>query len=369
MLKGAAAAISVGFLLAGYYFYLRDSFAGRTKPHPYHWLVSTFLSAIVFALLFKSGAGLASIPVFLTIFTSFALFLIAIKTRATPITRIDTVCFVLAIVSIAAWLVADNPAAAIVLVTAADVLAFMPTVRKSFHRPYEESMALYVLCTFRFVFGVVALSTFSFVTVFELIVWIFGNGLFALFLWFRRRSTEMHARAYRGRIVIREFGGDQSEMKEIADLHLSIRRWQEANGQNSFSNINESQNDLLNIDSYYIQPGGTFLVARETNGEVAGFVGLRPIGAGDLQLKRMAVVPRFQQNGIGTRLCCEAIEWAKQNSVSRVTLLTNVGEHAKAIYEASGFTVTGFVAKSQDYQMTLSLVATDGHHPLVSEAG
>jgi len=58
---------------------------------------------------------------------------------------------------------------------------------------------------------------------------------------------------------------------EAAALHLEIRRWQEAIGQNRFADIYDSQPDLRDVLGYYVTPGGNFWFATTGTGELAGF--------------------------------------------------------------------------------------------------
>jgi len=53
---------------------------------------------------------------------------------------------------------------------------------------------------------------------------------------------------------------------EVAALHLEIRRWQEATGQNQFADIYDSQPDLRDALGYYVTPGGNFWFATTSTG-------------------------------------------------------------------------------------------------------
>ena len=67
---------------------------------------------------------------------------------------------------------------------------------------------------------------------------------------------------------------------EVAALHLEIRRWQEAIGQNRFADIYDSQPDLRDALGYYVTPRGNFLVCHDRYRRLAGFVGLKNAGDG-----------------------------------------------------------------------------------------
>jgi GNAT superfamily N-acetyltransferase len=143
---------------------------------------------------------------------------------------------------------------------------------------------------------------------------------------------------------------------DIAQTHLSIRRWQEAVGQNSFSNIYESQADLMGLETYYIEPGGNFFVARDIATQRAiGFVGLRNDGEGIGKIKRLAVEPPYQRKGIGRALTSKVIDWATSNDFSKLTLQTHYFENAAPLYEEFGFTIEGFDRDRFDCLMELEL--------------
>lgn len=142
---------------------------------------------------------------------------------------------------------------------------------------------------------------------------------------------------------------------DIALIHLSVRNWQEKVGQNTFSNILESQADLNKIERYYIDPGGNFFVARNPQKKILGFIGLRNDGNGKGVIKRLSVRPDYQRQGIGKALVGNALDWARQNGFTKISLHTNIGEKARSIYEKFGFKVVGFVEEHEDWTMELNL--------------
>ena len=76
----------------------------------------------------------------------------------------------------------------------------------------------------------------------------------------------------------------------IAGIHLGIRRQQEIDGQNSFSNIESTQEELSDIKRSYLDRGGNFFVAQDsTDQRVLGFVGIMP----DEEDKTLGAIKRF----------------------------------------------------------------------------
>lgn len=138
-------------------------------------------------------------------------------------------------------------------------------------------------------------------------------------------------------------------------MHLAIREWQVMTGQNTFSNLLDSQADLGSIDKYYIAPGGNFFIAKDAYANTVGFIGLRNGGEGCGVMKRLATAPEHQRKGVGRAVVAATMSWAKAQGFTQLTLHTNIGENARPLYEQFGFTVEGFVPKSQDWFMVCNL--------------
>lgn len=59
------------------------------------------------------------------------------------ITRFDTITFIIALSIIPLWLWAKQDMLAMLLAISLDAMSFLPTVRKSFHKPREENLLPY----------------------------------------------------------------------------------------------------------------------------------------------------------------------------------------------------------------------------------
>jgi hypothetical protein len=80
------------------------------------------------------------------------------------ITRLDTALLVLAILAIAPWLLTDDPTLSVVLAVGIDLLAFMPTLRKTWARPRSEPWLIYAINLLRHGSALLALEAYSLVT-------------------------------------------------------------------------------------------------------------------------------------------------------------------------------------------------------------
>ena len=159
------------------------------------------------------------------------------------------------------------------------------------------------------------------------------------------------------KIIIEPFNGDQLVADTIAAQHLAVRLQQRQDGENQFrTNIYDSQSDLRSIDAYYVEPGGNFFTARDvTVNAIAGFVGIRTEDRAEGRIKRMAVLPEYRRQHIGTRLMETAVRWATESGFKKLSLATGEDENAIHIYKAVGFEVVGYDAAHADHLMAMEL--------------
>jgi hypothetical protein len=149
----------IGFI--GYVPYFRNIFKGKTKPHVFSWLVWGILTGIAFVAQVVEKAGPGS---WVTGFTAIICLIIAglaYSRGERDITRIDWACFIAAIFGIVLWVLTDNALLAVIIVTITDALAYIPTFRKTYYKPYEETLIEYALGSLKFVIGFAALESFA----------------------------------------------------------------------------------------------------------------------------------------------------------------------------------------------------------------
>lgn len=187
-LKHILGIIAVLLTFAAYGPYVKDILRGKTKPHVFSWLVWGFVTLIVFVLQFVGGAGIGSFVTLSAAIMCVVVFLLGLRMKGKKdITSSDTVFLVLAFCSLSIWLVAKQPTLSVLLATITDLLGFAPTVRKSWHNPYTETLSFYIINTVRFILAALSLQTYSVVTALYPIVWFVANGLFAVMLVLRRQ--------------------------------------------------------------------------------------------------------------------------------------------------------------------------------------
>lgn len=185
-MKETIGLIAVILTFVGYIPYIKDTIKGNTTPHVYTWFMWALVPSIVFAIQLSSDAGPGAFASLAAAIVCFIIFLLGLRNGEKNISRMDTGFFVLSFVALCMWLFAKEPIISVVLVLSIDMLGFVPTIRKSWRKPYEETLVSYEISTIRFLCALFALDRYTIVTALYPLTWVVANGLFCVYLIYRR---------------------------------------------------------------------------------------------------------------------------------------------------------------------------------------
>lgn len=189
-LKTIVSIIAILLTFIGYGPYVRDTLSNKTTPHIYTWFIWGLVTAIAYGLQVTGGAGVGSWVTLFVAIVSFFIFSIGLKNGKKDITLSDTIFFILAFIALALWLIAKQPVLSVILTSSIDLLGFVPTIRKSWHKPHSETLFSYELNTFRHGLSLFALQHYSIVTWLYPGTWTIANGLFSIMLILRRKRLK-----------------------------------------------------------------------------------------------------------------------------------------------------------------------------------
>jgi len=181
------ASIGIGVAFIGYIPYFRGMFAGRTKPHAFSWLIWTILVSIAFAAQLSESGGAGSWVTGSSALLCFLVFLFAFVKGDRKFVLFDWMSLFLAFCAIALWVITNDPTFSIILVVVSDALGFLPSFRKAYLLPHEETASLYAFASIKFFLSLISLERFVLAT------WLFPaylmvtNALFVVYLLWRRR--------------------------------------------------------------------------------------------------------------------------------------------------------------------------------------
>ncbi len=99
--------------------------------------------------------------------------------------------------------------------------------------------------------------------------------------------------------------------------------------------------DLADIEANYTKRGGVFEVIEDAEGNLLGTIGLYPLDAETVELRKMYFAPKLRGRGVGRLMLERMIEKARALGFKRIYLETaSVLKEAVALYEKYGFQPT-----------------------------
>ncbi len=182
---GASATI-IGFV--GVAIYITSILRGQTKPHFYTHFVWFILSAIALSGQFHDKAGPGAWASTLTTLACLTTALLALKWGEKNITRGDKIALFASLAAIVPWLLMKDPLVSVIMVTTIELVAFYPTVRKSWHKPQQENMTAYALGSAKLGLSLLALENVTWNTALYPGVNFFLNTAFIVMCLVRRRT-------------------------------------------------------------------------------------------------------------------------------------------------------------------------------------
>ena len=187
MMKQIVGIVAVILAIVAYVPYFRDIIKGKTKPHVYTWFVWGVVTSIIFALQVRGGGDWGVYVTLSAAVLSFVVFALGLRNGNKDIKKIDTAFLLIALIALGLWLFAQQPVVSVVLLVTIDMLGFAPTIRKSWNRPFDETLFTWSLNGFRHGLSILALGHYNILTLLYPLAWTVANILFSTLLIVRRK--------------------------------------------------------------------------------------------------------------------------------------------------------------------------------------
>lgn len=190
-LKTIFTTVSLASGIAIFVFYYISIFKKEAKPHLFSWTTWGILTGIGFVASLSEGGGEGAWIFALESILCLSVAGFALFRGEKNITRVDWVFFISAIVTMFVYVLTKNAVLSVFLAAIIDILGFLPTFRKSYLKPYNESVSSFSFSFLSYLFSLGALQTYSFVTIFYPVTLVITNGVFVLFLIIRRKAIKL----------------------------------------------------------------------------------------------------------------------------------------------------------------------------------
>lgn len=188
----------IGFVAAligiyAFYPYLRDIFRRKTRPHIFTWGIWGLLMGIGFFAQLSEGAGPGAWVTGVFTVLNFLIVILALKYGEKDFTRSDWVMLAVALLAIPLWVLTKNPLWSVILISVIDVVAFLPTFRKSWSKPHEETLETFVWVSLSFFMSFWALEAVNLTTTLYPATLLGINIVFITLSLIRRRQIQSAA--------------------------------------------------------------------------------------------------------------------------------------------------------------------------------
>ncbi|HCM84165.1 MAG TPA: hypothetical protein DIS76_06325 [Rhodospirillaceae bacterium] len=137
--------VAIVFLAIAYFTYIRSLWRGESKPHFFTWVIWTITTSITLATQLAEHAGPGAWTTMISLVLLVGITIYAFFRGEKNFTHGDWVSLIAAAAALVVWYFTDEAGYAAVIVTTIDCLAYYPTFRKTWSRPYEENITSYVV--------------------------------------------------------------------------------------------------------------------------------------------------------------------------------------------------------------------------------
>lgn len=189
-MKEVFAVVATILAIIGNTSYLKDVWRGRVQPHPYTWFVWSIVSMTTFFGGLAKGAGIGALPTGVAEGFTVIIFLFSLKYlfqgKAGHIRMIDNYFLAICLLGLIPWAITKDPTISVVIVVLIDIVAFIPTLRKTWAHPRSEQPLLYEMNVARHILTLFSLQSYNVATTFHSIAMICINSIMTLFIKHRK---------------------------------------------------------------------------------------------------------------------------------------------------------------------------------------
>jgi hypothetical protein len=169
--------------------YIRDVLRNKIQPHPFTWLVWSIVSCIIFFGALAKGGGLGTIPILASEIFTVAIFILSLKHGFKNVKKVDVLFLAIALLGLIPWYLTKDPTVSVIIAVSIDLVAFIPTLRKTYLQPKTENYILYLMNVLRHILIMFSLDAYNIATTLHSIVMIVLNTVMTYFITIRGKRS------------------------------------------------------------------------------------------------------------------------------------------------------------------------------------
>jgi hypothetical protein len=142
--------------------YIITTLQGKTKPNRATWWVWGINGSVLCLGNLAAGADYTMLPLICAVVAQLCVAILSIKHGEGGWNPFDRRCLIASGISFILWQILNYDIIAIILPLLIDILAALPTLKKSYYNPETEDLLTYILYAVGGVFTVLAIQNWSF---------------------------------------------------------------------------------------------------------------------------------------------------------------------------------------------------------------
>jgi hypothetical protein len=176
--------------------YMLNAVFGDGRPVFVTWLLLGIITLLVVRRDMQDGVSFAALyPLFGAGVMNVMNCLAGIRKASFRPTKWDVLCALVVVLAIVKWQTSDDALMTVVYLTIASVVAYLPTWLSAWSHPEHETFRTYPRNTVRYALITGAVYPYTLATVLYSGTWIAVNGLFALYLLWRKAAVQTRKEA------------------------------------------------------------------------------------------------------------------------------------------------------------------------------
>lgn len=170
--------------------YLMDAYHKRVRPHPYTWMVWVIVSSITLFGQIDKGAGIGALPAGVALCFTVIIFLYSLQYGFKYVRKTDKYFLIAALLGLIPWFLTKDPTWSVVIAVSIDLVAFYPTIKKTWKNPSTETAPLYGANVVRHILTLFSLQAYNIATTLHSIAMIVTNSIMTLIILFKKTPTK-----------------------------------------------------------------------------------------------------------------------------------------------------------------------------------
>ena len=178
--------ISIVSNIIAYTIYLGFIIKNKIKPHGITYLVWAIILGLNFIIQIVSGVGISSALLGFNFIGCFLIFILCYKKGYINYDKLDWICFGLAILAVVVWIISKTPIYSVILSCVIDLLALIPSFRKSFSKPWDDSPIAFWTSGAEYLISLPSYNIYSVVSLLYPVFVLSIDFIYAIFISIRR---------------------------------------------------------------------------------------------------------------------------------------------------------------------------------------